>query len=227
MGKKRVKRRQQHGSAWHWKQTDCWYYTEPGTRKRVPLFDEKGERVRGKENKEAARMALARAKLADELQPTQRRDEGDWSVARVCDVYLGNLKSTASSSWARQVQGWLEDLCRYCGALEVGEFKRRHLRNWLARHSNWSDNTKRNVIGSVKAAFNFCVRDGDIDVNPVAGYEKPTQVPRVTSFTPEEEKALYEATDESFGLFIRACILTGAITFYFGRTCRKWVSPFT
>jgi len=28
MGRKRKQRRQPHGSAWHWKQTDCWYYTQ-------------------------------------------------------------------------------------------------------------------------------------------------------------------------------------------------------
>ena len=48
MGKKLKKRRQPHGSAWHWKQTDCWYYTLPGAKKRLPLFDEDGERIRGK-----------------------------------------------------------------------------------------------------------------------------------------------------------------------------------
>ena len=58
MGRKRKQRRQQpHGSAWHWKQTDCWYYTVPGTKKRVPLFGEDGQRIRGKANKEAAGMA--------------------------------------------------------------------------------------------------------------------------------------------------------------------------
>ncbi len=67
MARNRKQRRQQHGSAWHWKQTDCWYYTEPGAKKRVPLFDEQGERIRGKENKDAARTALARIKAADEL----------------------------------------------------------------------------------------------------------------------------------------------------------------
>ena len=59
MGRKRKRRRQPHGSAWHWKQTDCWYYTQPGAKKRVPLFDEGGERIRGKESKEAAELALA------------------------------------------------------------------------------------------------------------------------------------------------------------------------
>ena len=49
MGRKQKQRRQQHGSAWHWKQTDCWYYTLPGTKKRTPLFDENGESL-GKTN---------------------------------------------------------------------------------------------------------------------------------------------------------------------------------
>ena len=66
MGRTRKARRNQHGSAWHWKQTDCWYYTLPGTKKRMPLFDESGERVRGKDNQRIAEHALARAKLAGE-----------------------------------------------------------------------------------------------------------------------------------------------------------------
>jgi hypothetical protein len=37
MGRERT-RRQQHGSAWHWQQTDCWYYTLPGTKNHLPLF---------------------------------------------------------------------------------------------------------------------------------------------------------------------------------------------
>ena len=56
MGRRRKQRRQPHGSAWLWKQTDCWYYTQPGTKKRVSLFDEDGQRIRGKANKEAAEL---------------------------------------------------------------------------------------------------------------------------------------------------------------------------
>ena len=48
MARKRKVRRQSHGSAWHWTQTDCWYYTMPGTKKRIPLFGEDRERIRGK-----------------------------------------------------------------------------------------------------------------------------------------------------------------------------------
>ena len=63
MGRKAKKRRQSHGSAWLWKQTDCWYYTQPGTKKRVELFDENGHQIRGKKTEKAADVALAREKL--------------------------------------------------------------------------------------------------------------------------------------------------------------------
>lgn len=88
MARKR-NRRQSHGSAWHWRQTDCWYCTLPGTKKRVGLFDEKGQRIRGLENKEAAEVALARLKLSGDQWPAGAApDNGNWIVARVCSEYL-------------------------------------------------------------------------------------------------------------------------------------------
>lgn len=128
MARNRKQRRQQHGSAWHWKQTDSWYYTEPGTKKRIPLFDETGERIRGKEGKEVASVALARIKVADELNTPASAPSNEWTVAKVCDVYLADLHRSANPEWATQVEKWLNDLCGYCGALKVGEFQKKHLR---------------------------------------------------------------------------------------------------
>ncbi len=183
MARKRRQQRQQHGSAWHWKQTDCWYYTEPGTRKRVSLLDEEGKRIRGTGNKEAAQLALARVKLAGELGPPQTPAANEWTVARVCDVYLADLHISANKDWAKQVEKWLNDFCGYCGALRVEEMKKKHLRTWIQKHTTWNHNTQRNVIGSVKAAFNYCCKLDDLDANPLAGYQKPTATARVTSFS--------------------------------------------
>src|SRR5512136_1779966 len=88
MGRNRKRRRQQHGSAWHWKQTDCWYYTLPGTKKRMPLFDEKGQRIRGKENRQAAETALAKVKVASESDSAVTTGRERWLVAKVCSEYL-------------------------------------------------------------------------------------------------------------------------------------------
>ena len=88
MGRNRRQRRQQHGSAWHWKQTDCWHYTLPGTKKRMALFDEDGQRIPGKGNQEAAETALAKAKVASESGSTATIDRERWPVAKVCSEYL-------------------------------------------------------------------------------------------------------------------------------------------
>ena len=89
-GRPRKTRRQSHGSTWHWKQTDCWYYTLAGTKLRVALFDEDGNRIRGVENKQAAQLALARVKLGGKWQPTaeQPAQPQEWLVARVCSEYI-------------------------------------------------------------------------------------------------------------------------------------------
>jgi arylsulfatase A-like enzyme len=87
MGRPRKQRRQQHGSAWRWKQTDCWYCTLPGTKKRMPLLDENGQRIRGKENQEAAEAALARVKVVNAAGAEGPLERRDWLVAKVCSEY--------------------------------------------------------------------------------------------------------------------------------------------
>lgn len=210
MARNRNSRRQQHGAAWHWKQTDCWYFTPPGTKKRQALFEEDGKRIRGKENKEAAQLALARIKLSDELTSVVSTPSQDWTVAQVCEIYLADLTNTASPEWVKLCVSWLNDFCGYCGALTVGELKKKHLRTWIQKHKTWNNNTQRNVIACIKAAFNFCCKFDDLETNPIASYQKPAATARVTSFSPEEMEKIYEATNEAHALFLKCCLLTGA-----------------
>ena len=148
-----------HGSAWHWTQTDCWYYTLPGTKKRMPLFDEQGNRIRGDDNRELAEDALARVKLAGELQ-SGRPENQEWLVARVCSEYLQYCeRSLASGAMSRSHRdgsvAFLNDLCKYCGALPVAQLKKSHLQTWIESHAGWrSTATHRGVIAIVLAAFN-------------------------------------------------------------------------
>jgi hypothetical protein len=151
----RKERRQQRGSAWHWKQTDSWYDTPPGTQKRIPLFDEQGDRIRGKDNKESAQLALARIKHAEELSPIVEPVANDWTAAWVCDEYLAALHRTANRDWAKQVERWLNDFCGYCGALQVSELKKMQLRTWMQEQTTWNHNTHRNVISSPDGCVTF------------------------------------------------------------------------
>ncbi len=182
MGRKRT-RRQQHGSAWHWQQTDCWYYTLPGTKNRLPLFDEEGNRIRGKDNKQAAQLALARLKLAgDGLPAATPAATEEWLVARVCSEYLQycerGLANAALSKGHRDGAVWvLNDLCAYCGALPVAQLKKGHVETWVGQHPRWkSPATRRSVLSVVLAAFNYTQANFDI-ANPLKGLKKPHDCP--------------------------------------------------
>lgn len=219
MVEKKTKRRQRPGSAWYWQQTDCWYHTPPSTKKREPLLDENGERIRGVENKQAAGLALARVRLirglaAPSEMPAPLVKPETWSVARVCSEYLVHCGRAATTGQMHPehrlgVIRYLNELCRYCGALPVTELKRGYVSSWVDSQPTWrSPVTRRNVITIVLAAFNHIQNEHGIR-NPLKGLKKPPSRPRLQSISPEDEPILYGATDEAFRNFLLAAIHTG------------------
>ena len=130
MGKNRKKRRQPHGSAWYWKRTGCWYYTLPGTKKRVPLFDDQGQRFRGLDQKTQANLALAKILLTkDPGSGASGVPPEAWLVAKVCSDYLqycerGLAQGTLSKGHRDNSVSFLNDLWRFCGALPVSRSRK-------------------------------------------------------------------------------------------------------
>lgn len=91
----------------------------PGKKKRVALFHEHGERVRGRDNKMAAEVALACEKLswANEAGSSSGRER---IVARICSedlqyCELGFANGTISRGRRDNSSVWLNDLCQHCG----------------------------------------------------------------------------------------------------------------
>ncbi len=208
-------RRQSKGSAWYWKQTDSWYYTPPGTQQRVPLFDEQGRRIRGKDKKQVAQLALGRLKVAGKWRvPAVPTGNGAWLVARVCSEYLqycerGAATGTICTDHRASSIRHLNDLCGYCGGLPVSELNKGHIRYWLDGHASWrSPATIRNAIAIVLAAFNRAEELHGV-VNPLRGLKKPAARPRLRSFSKEEEAAIYAATDKPYRDFLFAALHTG------------------
>ena len=220
MAKATTRRRQRHGSAWYWKQTDSWYYTPQGTKQRAALFDEHGKRIRGPQNKQAAGLALARVRVAagikpkTVIEPSAAKPKEAWLVAQVCSAYIdycqrGVAAGRISSDHRHSAVHYLNELCAYCGALPVAELKRGQVSSWVESHGNWkSPATRRNVIALVLAAFNLAERDHGVR-NPLQGLKKPPLQPKLISFSPEDERALYGATDDAFQQFLFAAIHTG------------------
>jgi integrase len=104
---------------------------------------------------------------------------------------------------------WLNDLCSFCGAQPVAGLKKGHIQKWMEGHTTWrSPATQRSVIAVVLAAFNRAEEMFGIP-NPLKGLKKPRAQPRLQSIGAEDEKALYEATEECFGNFLFAAFHTG------------------
>lgn len=215
-GRPKRKRRQNHGSAWHWKQTDAWYYTLPGSKRRIPLYDDEGRRIKGAENKKQAALALSRIRIAGDgdVASVVPAAPDNWIVAKVCSDYIqycerGAANGKLSRSHLDAAHWVLNDLCKYCGALEVRELKKGHVKNWLESHKTWkSAATQRGVISIVLAAFNRAQDDFGV-ANPLKGLKKPRAEPRLQSFSQADEDRLLAATDEHFRNFLFAAIHTG------------------
>lgn len=213
--KKTPRRRRSRGKAWHWRQTDSWYYTPPGTKRRVRLLDEDGRPVRGKESRHIAELAFARVKAAGNWRPTVE-DVGDtsWLVANVCSRFIEYCRQraergTVSQPYCSEIARYLNDLCAYCGALPVTELRRGHVQHWVESHASWrSPVTQRFAIAAVLGAFKHAHQMYDVP-NPIRGMKKPPQRPRLHSINAEEESLLYSVTDEVFGDFLFAAIHTG------------------
>ena len=188
----------------------------PGAKKRIPLFDEAGNRIRGTENREAAIIALARHKLTWETQNAVGTsiDPSGWIVAKVCSEYIQYcekaLKQGAMSCSHRDnTVHWLNDLCSYCGAMQVAQLKKGHVTQWIESRGTWrSSETRRGVIAFVLAAFNRAQNMFDVP-NPLKGLKKPRPKPRLTSISPEDEQALYAGCESRFREFLFAAIQTG------------------
>ena len=81
--KSKSRQRRSRGRAWYWEQTDSWYFTPPGTKKRLRLVDTTGRPVRGKENSQLAELALARVKADGDWLPTPEQKSKE--VIQVAD----------------------------------------------------------------------------------------------------------------------------------------------
>jgi integrase len=212
---KTVKRRRTRGNAWYWRQTDSWYFTPPGTKRRVRLKDERGNPIRGEQNKHDADLALARVKADGNWRPAaDPTEKRELLVAEVCAEFIADIERRAASGtvvagYRDEVVRYLIVFCEYCGALPVSQIKKNHIQHWIESHETWrSPATRRYAIGIVQAAFNYA--EGLHSVrSPLQGIKKPPQRPRLYSFSEQEEAEIYEATDEAYGNFLFAAIHTG------------------
>lgn len=215
----RNRKRQANGAAWYRKFDDGWYATIDG--KRTRLRDQFGKTINGKDKRADAELAVARLKLSIPSNDS----EGTVLVANVADAYLDHLKTFASVEHIRNATWTMNDFCSYCGALQAVDLKKKHVRHWVDLHPTWkSDNTKRDQMIIVSAAFNHAVKEEELlESNPIAHLKKPAAFPRVTFFKKDEVEEVLEYFNrpanwrtpcrQRVGDFFHMLLLTGARPF--------------
>lgn len=215
----RNRKRQANGCAWYRKFDRGWYATIKG--KRTKLCDESGRPLKGEQQREQAELAVARLKL--NLEPVPRGDAV--LVAHVVDAYLAYVERQCSARFLEHSTWALSDFCAYCGGLPVSELKKRHVRDWVDTHPGWkSDNTKRDMMAIVMAAFNHAVKEAElIEASPISDLKKPVGFARVTLFKEEEIQEVIDYCNRPpkkkavslspIGQFFRMLVLTGARPF--------------
>ncbi|MCA9035161.1 MAG: site-specific integrase [Planctomycetaceae bacterium] len=146
-------------------------------------------------------------------------------MATVVDAYLEHLKASASAQYVDQASRSLNDFCSFCGGLGATELKKKHVRDWVAGHPSWkSDNTKRDNMTIVMAAFNHAVKEEELlETNPISGLKKPAAFARVTYFREDEIQEVIEYCNRPpkkkavslspTGEFFRMLLQTGARPF--------------
>jgi integrase len=100
----------------------------------------------------------------------------------------------------------------YCRLREQGVGVSAETKKRINRACTWGDGSRRNLIASLSAAFNWAVRSGLITLNPLVGIEKPEASSRSAEclVTPEEHKAILANVSPAFRLLCIALENSGA-----------------
>ena len=157
----------------------AWYVTYRG---------EQIQLAKGKENRQAARRALA-----DLLAKGKPRVKGDLTTLRqLMNLWLDR---SAKTNQPVTVEGhrWVTgNFCDYVGdsvpAIEVTE---NHVAGWIAARK-WQRGTRSQNVSVIRAAFNYGVRSRIVEFNPCAGLSYGSPPARMLMMTKAQSDRLIE-----------------------------------
>lgn len=93
----------------------------------------------------------------------------------------------------------------------VDQLRPHHVQAWTDSHVTWSNGMKRGAIIAVQRSFNWAMKLGHIEKNPVGSLEKPRGGRRETVILePEFKQLLKLVNDEAFRDLLTAAWETGA-----------------
>lgn len=150
---------------------DSWYSSVTG--KYLPLRNESGDKIKGKDNEAEAKKAFYRAAVKAGDIP-QGQTSPTPTVGEVADDYLNFLKKNRSASAYSNAKETLVPWLKFVGeSRKADSLQRPELRNFVQSKTTWGNLRKGNGISAVVAAFNHAVETGKLTTNQFARYKKP------------------------------------------------------
>ncbi len=173
--------------------------------------------IDGKRKKLDKDYRVACRKLKALLSQRKREHAGgrDWldiGFSELADQYLSDSKARKKPGTYQSRRYRLLRSLKILGTeLRVGELRRFHLAKLEGElaGADYSPTTINDTISEVQAVLNWAVKRDLLDVNPVAGYEKPRPRRRTRIITAEEFQSLLRMADINFRRVLIALRLTG------------------
>ncbi|QEL19355.1 tyrosine-type recombinase/integrase [Limnoglobus roseus] len=138
----------------------------------------------------AAWAEFYRVMAAPRPSPVSREKKStELSVAELLDKFLS---WTEKHRAGRSLEWYTEHLQSFCKSLKPSaktllptDLKPHHLQDWVdsPAHAKWGANQRRGAIVAVLRPFNWAVKLGYLDKNPVNGVEKPQATKRESTVT--------------------------------------------
>lgn len=132
-------------------------------------------------------------------KPQAVRATGD-SAAIIMDAFLDwtqKHRAPRTYDWyLERIQSFLETVSI---GMSVDQLKPFHLTQWTDGHLTWNGGMKRGAITAIQRAFNWALKQGLIERNPIAHVEKPPQGKREDIISESDyQKMLGLTRDEAF-----------------------------
>jgi integrase len=154
---------------WYWKARKGWYVYIHG--EKIPL---------GKDKDAADRQFHAiMAKQPEERQPPPRG-----SVQELCERFMDWTEKHRPKSYD-WYHARLERFLKHIQGAIVNDIRPFHVQTWLDAQT-WGDSYKAGMVTAIRRVFNWSIKQGYLDKNPILGVEKPEAAHRENIVTPEE-----------------------------------------
>ena len=114
------------------------------------------------------------------------------TVAQLFEVYLEWCQKRRSKGTYENNRRYLRSFIACIGMrLAISKLRPMHITKWMDEYPNWTDTTWNDAISIVQRPFNWAVKQGRLDRNPIAHLEdKPSRRRREVVYTQDQWKMI-------------------------------------